>query len=290
MKLFIISILMVIYCLPAAAQADTALAPVAADSAAAKNTLTLGVSYSNNANYYGQKAATKIPYAALAATYKLKSGIYFSGLAYKLLNDSGAIVSAANAGAGIAFSMGKHFSADISYSHTFYPAYSPLLQASNPDNGSATLVYENWLSTKLTADYAFGKTHDLFGTFGTGKQITLGSISKKDIVTITPSVDVVAGTQRFYQAYLTEKRLRDSLLGTVIGPILGQPGGQETSTQTTTSTQFNLLSYNFKCPLAYNRAHYLVEIAYQLSVLSNRAQSNAGQANSFLSASFYYQF
>jgi hypothetical protein len=290
MKLFIISILAALYCLPAAAQADTALAPAATDSIPAKNTLTLGVSYSNNANYYGQKAATKAPYAAFAATYKLKCGIYFSGLAYKLLNDTGAIVSASSAGAGIAFNMGKHFSADINYSHTFYPAYSPLLQASNADNGSATLVYDNWLNTKLTIDYAFGKTQDLFGTFGTGKQITLGSISKKDIVTITPSVDVVAGTQRFYQSYLTEKRLRDSLLGTVTGPILGQPGGQETSTKTMASTRFTVLSYNFKCPLAYNRAHYLVEIAYQLSVLSNKAQSNAGQANSFLSASFYYQF
>jgi hypothetical protein len=290
MKLFILSILASLYCFAGIAQADTVLVPAATDSVPVKNNLTLGVSYSNNASYYGQKAATKIPYAAVAATYKLKCGIYFSGLAYKLLNDSGATVSAANAGAGIAFSMGKHFSADINYSHTFYPAYSPLLQASNPDNSSASLAYDHWLTTKLTVDYAFGKTHDLFGTFGTGKQITLGSISKKDVVTITPSVDIVGGTQRFYQAYLAEKRLRDSLLGLITGPILGQPPGQETSTKTNTSTQFNLLSYNFKCPLDYNRAHYLVEIAYQLSVLSNKVQSNAGQANSFFSASFYYQF
>jgi hypothetical protein len=289
MRRFIILLWPALYGLPVLAQADTTLAPAAADSTPAKNSMTLGVSYSNNANYYGQKAETKTPYAAFAGTYKLKCGIYFSGLAYKLLNDSGVIVSAASAGAGIAFSMGKHFSADINYSHTFYPAYSPLLQASNPDNGSASLVYDNWLNTKLTVDYAFGKTQDFFGTFGTGRQITLGSISKKDIVTLTPSVDVVAGTQRFYQAYLTEKKLRDSLLG-IISPILGQPGGQETSTHTTTSTQFNLLSYNFKCPLAYNRSHYLVEIAYQLSVLSNKVQSNPGQANSFFSASFYYQF
>jgi len=287
MRLFIHFILPVLYCMPAIAQSDSTL-PAANDSVPAKNSLTLGVSYSNNANYYGQKAASSIPYVAFAATYKLKCGLYFSGLTYKLLNDTGSLVSATNAGAGIAFSMGKHFSADINYTHTFYPSYCPLLQVSNPDNTSATLAYENWLSTKLTVDYAFGKTQDLFGTFGTGKQITLGSISKKDIVTITPSVDVVAGTQRFYQEYLTEKRLRDSLIGAVIGPILGQPS--QTGSKTTTSTQFNLLSYNFKCPLAYNRAHYMLEVAYQLSLLSNKAQSNAGKANSFVSASFYYQF
>ena len=289
MKLFIIPILVVCCCLRSMAQADTTVLPLPTDSTPVKNTLTLGVSYSNNANYYGQKAEKAIPYAAVAATYKLKCGLYFSGLAYRLLNDTGALVSATNAGVGIAFNMGKHFSADLNYSHTFYPSYSPLLQASNPDNGSASIVYENWLSTKLTVDYAFGKTQDYFATLGTGKQINLGSISKKDVVTITPSVDVVAGTQHFYQTYLTEKHLRDSLLG-IIGPILGQPGGSETSPKTTTSTQLNILSYNFKCPLAYNRSHYLVEIAYQLSVLSNKAQSNAGRANSFISASFYYQF
>jgi hypothetical protein len=45
-----------------------------------------------------------------------------------------------------------------------------------------------------------------------------------------------------------------------------------------------------KLPLAYNRAHYVVEAAYQLSLLSKEAQTGAGQANSFLTLSFYYQF
>ena len=273
----------------ASAQTDTAKVAAAGDTTKAVSSLTIGASYSNNANYYGQKAAENIPYLAVAATYKNKSGLYFSGLAYRLLNDTGQLVSAGSLGAGFGFKLSKRWSADISYSHTFYAAYSPFLQASNPDNASASLQYENWLTTKINVDYAFGKTSDYFITLGTGKQVTLGSISPKDLITLTPSVDVVAGTQHFYQTYITEKKLRDSVLGIILAPIVGQPAPQPTS-KTTSTTQVNIVSYNFKCPLAYNRSRYMVELAYQLSVLSNRAATRAGTANSFLSASFYYQF
>jgi len=269
-------------------QSDSTVKPTT-DTVRNKSTLTIGAVYSNNANYYGQKAEENIPYVAAAATYRTKSGIYFTGTAYRLLKDTETAVSAASLGAGIEFKLSKKLSADLSYSHTFYPAYSPLLQASNPDNASASLTYDNWLSSKITADYAFGKTQDFFVTAGTGKQVKLGSISPKDIITITPAFDVTAGTQRFYQTYLTEKRLRDSLLGIVLTPIFGPPS-QDGGSTTIVTTQFNLLSYNFKLPVAYNRANYLFEIEYQLSLLSGSAQSGAGKANSFFSASFYYQF
>jgi hypothetical protein len=271
------------------AQTDSTANPATTDSTKAKASLTLGVTYSNNANYYGQRAQENIPYVAAGATYRFRSGIYLSGLAYKLLNDTGAFVSASNLGAGVVFKISEKLSADLSYSHTFYPTYSPFLQASNPDNATAALTYENWLTSKLNVDYAFGKTMDVFVTLGVGKQITLGSLSKKDVFSITPSFDVVAGTQHFYQTYITEKRLRDSLLGVLLTPITGGSPSQSTTT-TTTSTNFNILSYNLKFPLDFSRASYMFEVAYQLSILSKEAETNAGKANSFLSVSFYYQF
>ena len=288
MKQLILSIAAGLGSFIASGQTDTAAAQAAADTAKPVSTFTVGASYASNANYYGQKAEEKTPYVAVAATYKHASGLYFSGLAYKLLNDTGQIVSAGSLGAGFDFKLSKRWSADISYSHTFYAAYSPFLQTSNPDNASASLQYENWLTAKVNVDYAFGKTSDYFVTLGASKQISLGSISSKDLITITPSVDAVAGTQRFYQTYVTEKRLRDSVLGIILAPVIGQPS--QPASKTTTTTQVNMLSYNFKCPLAYNRSRYMIELAYQLSVLSNHAETNAGKANSFVTASFYYQF
>ena len=255
-----------------------------------KSTLTLAAIYANNASYYGQKAAEPTPYVAAAAVYQLKSGLYFSGQSYKLLNDNTSDISAAALGAGINFKIGKTLETDLSYSHSFYPSYSPLLQAANADNASLAFSLDSsWIKPKVTIDYAFGKTNDAFVTAGFSKSINLFSITPKDIVTIEPDVNVVGGTQHFYQTYITQKKLHENPLGLGnIPPVFGNPG-TTSQTDTVKTTDFNVLSYNFKIPLAYNRAHYLIQAEYQLSLLSDKVSANK-QINSFLTFSFYYQF
>ncbi len=266
-------------------------APAVPDSVPAKSTLTLAAVYSNNASYYGQRAKDATPYAAVAASYQLKSGFYFSGQAFRLLNDNSSDISAAGLGAGFNFPLSKKISADISYSHSFYPSYSPLLQAANADGASLSLSRNGWVVINLTGDYAFGKINDAFATGAISKSINLFSPGTKDVVSINPSADVVGGTQHFYQSYVTNKKLHDSLLGLPI-PGLGNPGrgGGESRTDTVVTTSFNILSYNFKLPLSYSRSHYVLEAAWQLSLLSNYAETSTGKANSFLTFSFYYQF
>lgn len=260
------------------------------DSDKKKSTLTLGIVYCANADYYGQSAKERLPYAALAASYRHKSGLYFTGLAYKLLSDTGrSIASAENLGVGMEFKITKNLSSDISYSHTFYPSLSPFLQAGNPDNASISLSYDTWVKPSISVDYAFGETTDIFSTAGVSKQITIGSISKKDAVSITPAFTVVAGTQHFYQTYITQKKLADSLLGIILPPLTG---GQEpgSSNFTKTITTFNILSYNLKMPLDYSRANYMIEASCQFSMQSNNSEAAPGKLNSFISFSFYYQF
>lgn len=271
------------------AQSDTA-ALAASDSVPNASTFTLGAVYANNASYYGQRAAENMPYLAAVASYRHKSGLYLTGMAYRLLNDSGTAVSAGALGAGFNFPLVKNLTADISYSHTFYPAHSPFLQAANADNLSASLTLDNWLSTTASADYAFGKTQDIFVSLGTSKFINLGSLfGPKDFISITPAIEAVAGTQHFYQSYVEEKRFRDSLLGILL-PVLGGGNNGNSNTKTTVATSFDMISYSFKLPLAYNRAHYLVEAAYQLSVLHKQEADNRHRTNSFFTVSFYYQF
>lgn len=272
------------------AQSDTTSEETPVEGARTASTLTLGASYSNNVNYYGQKAAEKMPYLLAMASWRHRSGFYFSGSGYKLLKDSGSIVSASSLGAGVDFKLGKNVSADINFSHTFYPAGSPFLQAANANNASASVSLEKWLTTTANVDYAFGKTQDLFASFIMSKVIHLGSLfDANDLISITPAVEVVGGTRHFYKTYITEKRLRDSLAGIPLAPLFGGSGDEETfSTSTKKSTSFDLMSYSFKLPFAYSRASYQVEIAWQLSVLDKKATGSA-QTNSFISASFYYQ-
>ena len=284
-KKILLIVAMAIWCQLSVAQTDS----TTVDSVSSKSTFTLAAVYSNNASYYGQRAAEKIPYAAIAAVYQLKSGVYFTGQTYKLLNDNTSTLSAGSLGAGVNFKLAKNLTTDLSYSHSFYAANSPLLQATNADNASVALSFEKWITVSLTGDYAFGKTNDAFVTAAVSKQISLFSIGKRDVVTITPLANIVGGTQHFYQTYIKKKKIRDSILGNLPVPIFGRPNsGQDIETEMTTN--FNLLSYNFKLPLAYNRANYLVEAAYQLSLLSDHVQATTGNVNSFFTFSFYYQF
>ena len=256
-----------------------------------KVTFTIGALYASNASYYGQTAVNRLPYVAAAASVQFKSGFYFTGTAFRLLNDSVSAVSAGSAGAGFTFPMGKKFVADLSYSHTFYPENSAFLQAANADNAAASLKYKYWMTTGINADYAFGKQQDVFITLSTEKLISLGSIKKnKDVITLTPALEVVGGTQHFYQTYISEKISQLSKLGLPIPDLPGWPRNTSTSTTTEENTSFDLLSYNLKVPLAYNRAHYMLQLEYQLSVLSDKALSGANTSHSFFNCSFYYQF
>lgn len=289
MKLIFLFISIVFSSILCYAQTDSTTTTATDSLPKKKSTFTIATVYANNASYYGQRAAEATPYIALSATYQFKSGIYINGLAYKILTENNPDISAANLGAGINFKLSKKIAADISYTHSFYPSLSPLMQSVNTENASVGLTHKSWLETSITGDYAFGKTNDVFVTGGLAKDINLFSIGKKDVVSVKPSAQVVAGTQRFYKTYATEQKMRDSLFGIITGPIFGTPPADNNSTTVATNS-FDLLSYNLEIPLSYNRAHYVLQAAYQLSVLSNKVQSGAGQTNSFFTLSFYYQF
>lgn len=291
MKQVSLIIITLFVCAAAMAQSGDSTQALSTDSTLAKkSTFTIGTVYANNADYYGQKSVEKMPYIALAAVYHHHSGFYISGMGYRLLKDSARIGSAYSIGAGFSFPLSKLVNADVSYDYSIYPQLSPFLQAANPHSVNLTFAHEGTVNLSIAGDYTFGKTNDFFVTPQIGKDIDLFSIGKKDLVTFNPSLNATAGTQRFYEYYLKEKSIRDSLLGLLIPPIFGEPSpGEEEGTLTTTS-RFELISYNLKLPLAYNRSNLKLEVAAQFSLLSKQAQSQPGKVNSFYSAAFYYQF
>jgi hypothetical protein len=271
------------------AQTDSTTTTPADSIPKKKNTLTLAAVYASNASYFGQRSEETTPYAAMSATYQFKSGFYLAGLAYKILTEKNPDISAANLGAGIGWNFDKKLSGDLRYTHSFYPTLSPLIQAVNTENISLGLKHNSWLETSVSADYAFGQTNDFFITAGLAKDIDLFNAGKKGLVSVKPFAYVVGGTQRFYESYVTEQKLRDSVLGIITDPIFGSPSGGS-NTKTVSGKSFDLISYNFELPLSYSRARYMLEANYQVSVLSNKAQLRPGKTNSFFTLSFYYQF
>jgi hypothetical protein len=253
-----------------------------------RTTFTLGAQYANNSNYYGQRPLNATPYTAVIASVRFPSGFYFTGMAYRLLKDTSALVSAGSISAGLNFKMGEKWTGDISFSHALYGKNSPFLQASLNNTASATVTHQWWMNTALTVDYSFGETSDMFATLATSKFIPFGSLfSSKDGIAITPELSATAGTQHFYKSYVSNKILQDSIAGLPI-PIFGSETRSDTIT--TSSTSFSLLTYNLKIPLSYYRAHYVVEAAAEFSTLSEHVTLSPKSINTFFTLSFYYQF
>ncbi|MHB1180108.1 MAG: hypothetical protein ACYCZO_17490, partial [Daejeonella sp.] len=94
-----------------------------------KNTLTLAGIYGNNANYYGQTADERLPYALSNATLQLKSGFYLSAGLYKLLNSTSSGISELDLSAGFDFNLSKDLSGSLGYTRSIFAKNSPLLQA-----------------------------------------------------------------------------------------------------------------------------------------------------------------
>jgi hypothetical protein len=258
------------------------------DDSKKSTTITLAVMYNNNVSYYGQSTNEKMPYVLANATLRGPTGIYFSAGSYKLLN-YGSGVSETDLGIGYDYSFNEQLTTGASYTHSFFPSNSPLLQASNTNNLNISASYAlSIFKSAFSADYAFGQQSDVFLSWNNSSEITLGSFfSDKNLFYIEPAIEVVAGTRRFYENYTVSKVKREKAKGKA--PL--SPGNSGSATTTIVeSSRFNLLSYNFKLPLSFSRAHYIAELNYQFSLLGPKAEEELKKQQSYFGIAFYYQF
>lgn len=255
------------------------------DSTARTSSLTLAAIYGNNANYYGQTAEERLPYVLTNASYRLKNGIYFSAGAYKLINYGQTALSEVDLSLGYEVNFTRAFNGSFGYTRSFFADNSPLLQAANENNLSASLGYD-WkiMKTNLTSFYAFGTQNDVFLSFSNSKSLDLGSLfSKNDYITLEPGFELVSGTLRYLEDYIIRQR-NVQIPGAPRVPEYGE------YTLTKSASKFDMLTYNANVLLGYNRAHYLIETGYQLSFLGKSISSTNRKPRSFFNLSLYYQF
>lgn len=257
----------------------------AVDSTEVKSaTLTLAAIYGNNANYYGQAAEVKLPYALTNASYRLKNGIYFSAGSYKLINYEGPAISELDLSAGFETNLSKKLNASFGYTRSFYAQNSPLLQAANENTISAGLEYDfNIFKAALNNYYSFGTQQDNFSSLELSKVLNLGSLfNDKDFISFEPGFELVGGTINYLEEYRVERGRRN--------PSAQFPPRPPYKDRIRYSTGFGMLSYNTNLLLGYNRSNYLLEAGWTISALGKNISDNAKKARSFFNLSFYYQF
>lgn len=254
-----------------------------------KTSLSLASIYASDASYYGQVSNERLPYVLANASLNFPSGFFLSAGAYKLIN-IGSGISGVDLTAGYDFNITKNLTSSVSFSRSFFPDSSLFLQSANLNMASASVNYDwQWLNTGINADYAIGDQSALFMTFTASKLIDLGSISSKDYISLEPAIEVVGGTQRITT---TEEIPQNNEGAGGLSKIINFPRRNNRSPEyrEIESSSFDLLSYNLKLPLAYNRANYAVEATYQGSILSNKVDGASQKPRSFLYLGFYYIF
>ncbi|WP_207533504.1 hypothetical protein [Desertivirga arenae] len=268
-----------------------------------------GASYGNTANYYGQTTALKLPYVSTDLSYQSKVGFYVAGSAIKLV-DLGPAVSEVDFAVGYSKDITRRLGASASYTRFFFAKDSPLPQSVNPNTASLGLTYDlKWFNSALNADYVFGNVkddqgrsmNDLYLSLNNSKEIDLGSIVKdRDFITLSPSLSFIGGTQLVGgEQIITQNPEPGGIPVPGLGkgkdkvrlPV-GKPGRNNTQSSSTSvqSTNFALITSNIRLPLAYNRAHYTVEAAYQLSIPNKNFEGIVHENQSFFTLSFTYLF
>jgi hypothetical protein len=252
--------------------------------------LTLAAIYGSNANYYGQTAEQRLPYLLTNASYRFKKGIYLSAGAYKLTNaGESSAVSELDLSAGYEVDFNKNFSGSFGYTRSVFAKNSPLLQAANENNLSASLTYD-WkiLKTNISSFYAFGTQRDVFISLNNSRSFDMGSLfSENDYISFEPGFEIVGGTLQYLEEYIVRYERQVQIPG---APRVPNNGENQYAISTRSATTFDMLSYSMNLLLGYNRSNYLIETGYQLSYLGGNILAANRKPRSFFNLSLYYQF
>ena len=294
MKYIFTLLLLMIYLDVSAKPADHALADhsvrIVADSDTIikKRSISAGISYGSDASFFGRTGPVKYPFLNTDVIYNTKSGWFIYGSAYKVL---GSIpnVDEVDLGAGYVYHISPKLSGNISYTRFIFDREALIIKSASSNDINVNNSYD-WklLKSGVILDYLFGESHDFFMTITNSKYIeTSWSIfDDKDYLSFNPGFNIILGTQNFVQKYNQNHPGRVDLDYNT--PPIGPP--IEVQKYAKHNSEFDMLNYSFKIPIAYNRPHYTFEFAYKYSIPVNVEGILRNHRESFYNLTFYYVF
>ena len=258
------------------------------DTIIKKRSISAGISYGSDASFFGRTGPVKYPFLNTDIIYNTKSGWFVYGSAYKVL---GSIpnVDEVDLGAGYVYHITPKFSGNISYTRFIFDREALIIKSASSNDINVNNSYD-WKIVKsgVILDYLFGESHDFFMTITNSKYIeTSWSIfDDKDYLSLNPAFNIILGTQNFVQKYNQNHPGRVDLDYTM--PPIGPP--IEVQKYARHNSEFDMLNYSFKIPIAYNRPHYTFEFAYKYSIPVNVEGILRNHRESFYNLTFYYVF
>jgi hypothetical protein len=267
---------------PVPAKRDTI--PADTDVAVRKNSVSAGVSYGSDALFFGRTSPITYPFTATDVIFNSKAGFFIYGSALKVLGYN-PLVDEIDLGGGYYYRLSPRLNGNISYTRFIFNKQANIIKSASSNDINLKNTYDwSWFKTSLIGDYLFGKSHDVFATITNSKYIEskFSIFDDNDYLSITPTVNVIFGTQNFVQRYSLDHG--DKL--DIDNIFLYNPNGKFARA----NARFNLLNYSFKLPVAYNRPHYTLEASYKYSIPVNVEGALRNRRESFFNFTFYYLF
>lgn len=267
--------------------ADTARTVADTDSVVRKTSVSVGVNYGSDIQFFGRTGPVSYPYVSADAIYNFKTGFFVYGSAVQVFGYT-PVVDEIDAGAGYLFNYSKKFTGTFSYTHFFFADDAPPVIVSASSNDIDFKNAYDWgaLKTAGTFDYLFGAANDYFITLNISKYIEpgWGVFDDKDYLSINPGVSMIMGTQNFVGRYDSEHS-SELYYNNYIPGLFAPPAFHEFD-----NGKFNVLNYSFKLPVAYNRPHYTFEASWKYSIPVNVEGALKNHREVFFNLTFYYLF
>lgn len=262
------------------------------DTTSKKQSASIGVSYGSDASFFGRTNQTKYPFYTTDFIYNTKFGLFVYGSAWKVVN-SAPVIDETDLGIGYSYHPTKKFQGSISYTKFLFDKNTQILKSASSNDINFNNSY-NWkiLKTGVIMDYLFGKSDDFFVTLSNSHyfESSFGVFDNKDYLTFTPAFNIILGTQNFVQRFSKDHDFfhdADNNASPAAPPPPPPPNEDDYSKA---NRSFNILDYNIKIPIAYNRPHYTIEASYKYSIPVNVQGYLTTRNQSFFNLTFYYVF
>ena len=268
-------------------RADTRRSVADTDSVVRKRSISLGVNYGSDIQFFGRTGPVKYPDLSTDAIYNFKSGFFIYGSAVQVFGYT-PVIDEIDAGAGYLFNYSKHATGTFSYTHFFFTDQAPpvIVSASSNDINFKNAYDFGALKTAATFDYLFGAANDYFITFNISKYIepSWGVFDDQDYLSINPGASMIIGTQNFVGRYSAEHSAQ-LFFNDYIPGLQSPPPFHDFD-----NGRFQILNYSFKLPIAYNRPHYTFEASWKYSIPLNVEGALKNHHELFFNLTFYYLF
>jgi hypothetical protein len=252
----------------------------------ATSSFKFGISYISNNVYMGRTDTVTTPVIVPMAKYTFGNGVYFSGSLYFIPTKPKQKLDGGDIAGGYDFDISDAISAGASFTKLFYSSTSTQIASAISSTLNANVNYDNdYLSPALNVDYNLnrqGINNDFLVSPAVAHDfITAGVFGTSDILLISPTVTLNAGTQNFYDSYLTKKKLKSKKLTAKQTEILNQYESK--------LGQFQILDYELSVPLEYKNGHFLFQLSPTYAVVENQLPKLIAEQLSDQSGVFYVE-